>query len=123
MEKEHRKSELRKGGKITTLVIHAPDYRVKGGAKSFEAIFESGIGPGYAISQKDLSRLPPDSKVVLLRKDKNQKRAEGRLVKLVFTGGTIPQGIKRYDVHFNDRKLVPYKAERLNRFGVAVIDC
>jgi len=53
-----------------TLVIHAPDYRVKYGAKNFEAVLADGVGKGYAIYQKDISKLPPNSTVVLLRKDK-----------------------------------------------------
>ena len=113
---------MTEGEKMTTLVIHAPDYRVKDGAKSFEAVLADGIGKGYAISQEDTSRLPPDSTVVLLRKDRNKRRVEGRLVKLVQTGRTTPQGIKQYDVHFKDRRVVIYKPERLNRFGVAVIE-
>ena len=109
---------------MTTLVIHAPDHRVKDSAKSFEAVLTDGIGEGYAIFQKDISRLCPDCTVVLLRKDKNKRRAEGRLVKLVRTNRKTPQGIWRYDVHSKDRKVVTYKSERLNRCGVAVIgDC
>jgi hypothetical protein len=57
--------------------------------------------------------------VVLLCKD-TEKRAEGKLVKLVPTGKT-DNGIERYDVYFENIKMVPYKAERLNRNGVAVI--
>ena len=53
-----------------TLVIHAPDYSVKYGAKNFEAVLADGVGKGYAIYQKDISKLPPNSTVVLLRKDK-----------------------------------------------------
>lgn len=105
---------------MATLVIHAPDYRVKQGAKSFAAVLATGIGDGYAIFQRDIARLVPGSKVVLLRKDSNEQRAEGSLVKLVSNGKTTPQGIKRYDVHFSGGKVVQYKPERLNRFGVAV---
>lgn len=106
---------------MTTLVIHAPDYRVKNGEESFETILEKGRGKGYIIFPKDVSRLPLGSKVVLLRKDKNQKRAEGRLVNLPPTTKTS-KGKQRYDVHFKDMKMVPYKPVRLNRFGVAVIE-
>jgi hypothetical protein len=39
--------------KMTTLVIHAPDYTVKNDAKkSFEAVLADGKGEGYAISRK-----------------------------------------------------------------------
>jgi len=103
-----------------TLVIHAPDYSVKYGAKNFEAVLADGVGKGYAIFQKDISKLPPNSTVVLLRKDKNKRRAEGLLVKLVPITKKSPQGIQRYDVHIKNLTVVPYKPEKLNRYGVAV---
>jgi hypothetical protein len=106
---------------MPTLVIHAPDYRVKPNVKSFEAIMADGIGDGYAIFQTDKDRLHSGCTVVLLRKDRNRKRAEGRLVKLEEINRKTPQGIQRYDIYFNERKHVPYKAEKLNRYGVAVI--
>ena len=110
--------------KMYTLVIHAPDYTViEEGKKSFDAVLKDGVGVGYAISKNDVNRLPPGSKVVLLRKDKNQRRAEGQLVKLVPTNKYTPQGIQRYDVHIAGLKPVPYKPERLNHYGIAVLDC
>ena len=107
--------------KMATLIIHAPDYRVKDGAKSFEKVLADGIGEGYAIGQKYISKLPQGSKVVLLRKDRDKKRAEGTLVKLISTNRYTPQGIQRYDVHTKGLTVVPFKSERLNRFGVAII--
>lgn len=108
---------------MITLVIHAPDYRVKDSADSFETILASGLGKGYAIFKKDVSKLPQGSKVVLIRQDKkrNKSRAEGSLVKLVETTKT-PQGIQRYDVHIKGLTEVIYKSVKLNRFGVAVIE-
>ena len=111
----------RKRAKMKTLVIHAPDYRIKDGAQSFESTFSSCLGDGYAISKNDAIILHPGSKVILLRNDRNKSRAEGTLVKLVPTTSKTPQGIRRYDVYFENPKVVLYKAERLNRFGVAVI--
>lgn len=104
-----------------TLVIHAPYWKGKPGApNSFEAYFKTGVGLGYAIFPKDRSKFSLGSKVVLLRKDKKKSRAEGSLVKLVYTGRTTTQGIKRYDVHFKGQIMVTYKPEKLNRWGVAV---
>ncbi|MFC1970788.1 hypothetical protein ACFLV0_02475 [Chloroflexota bacterium] len=61
---------------MTTLVIHAPDYAVKkGGEKSLEAILADSIGEGYLIFPKEIKKLSPGYKVVLLRKDK--KREDG----------------------------------------------
>lgn len=107
---------------MPTLVIHAPDARAREGKTSFEYILEKGIGDGYAIYEKDYFRLSEGSGVVLLRKDGNKRRAEGRLVRLAETGDKTPQGITRYNVYFRDMREVPYRPERLNRFGVAVID-
>ena len=109
---------------MTILVIHAPDYAVKkGGKKSFEAVLADGIGEGYLIFPKEIEKLSPGSKVVLLRKDKNQKRAEGILVKLeqVYYR-SLHRVQKRYDVHIQGLKEVTYKPEKLTRRGVALID-
>jgi hypothetical protein len=83
------------------------------------SLITSRVGDGYAITQNLFSKLSPGCGVVLLCKD-SEKRAEGTLVELVPTGKT-DNGIERYDVHFESMKMVPYKSERLNRNGVAVI--
>lgn len=101
---------------MTRLVIHAPSGRQK---TSFAVILARGVGPAYAIYQAGVMNLPPGSEVVLLHKVKKQ-RAEGVLVKLVSTGRQARRGIYRYDVHFKDAAVVPYKSEKLNRCGVAV---
>jgi len=110
--------------KTCTLVIHAPDYTVtKQGKKSFNAVLRTGVGVGYVIFPNDVSRLAKGSPVVLLRKDKNKARAEGQLIKLVPTPKGAAVGRQRYDVYISGLKLVPYKPERLNRYGVALLDC
>lgn len=106
---------------MTMLIIHTPDNKVKGGAKSFEAVLEDGLGVGYAIFLGDISRLTPGVKVVLLRKDKRKRRAEGILNRLIPTNIYTSQGIRRYDVKINGLAEVTYKPEPLNRFGVAII--
>ena len=106
---------------MPTLVIHAPDRRAREGATSFEQILGIGIGDGYAIWPEYVSRLAEGCSIVLLRKDRNKRRAEGRFVKLDGTGRFI-NGVERYNVHFRDMREVSYKPERLNRFGVALID-
>ena len=106
---------------MPTLVIHAPDRRAREGATSFEQILGAGIGDGYAIWTDYVNRIYAGCTVVLLRKDKNKLRAEGRLVKFVGTGRFI-NGVQRYDVHFKNMIEVPYKPERLNHYGVAVVD-
>ena len=108
---------------MITLVIHAPDHRVKRtGAKSFEAVLADGIGKGYILSQREVSKLLPGSKVVLLRKDGLERRAEGWLVVRPVPTMKTPRGKQRYDVHINDLREVSYQPEKLNRYGVAVID-
>ncbi len=110
--------------KVTTLVIHAPDRRVKkDGAKSFEKILADGIGKGYIIFQGDEKKLHPGSKVVLLRNDKNEARAEGVLVRWEPTTKT-PRGKQRYDVYIKGLTEVRYEWVEINLCGVAVIgDC
>ncbi len=109
---------------MTTLVIHTPYWKGKPGApNSWEAYFQTGVGKGYAISKAGTSKLGPGSKVVLLRNDYKQRRAEGFLLRLVCTG-IIPQGMKKYDVHFSDQKELSYTYNlpnaKLSRQGVAV---
>ena len=112
---------MTKGNKTTTLVIHAPDHRVKqSGSKSFEEVLADGRGKAYAIRPHERERLAPGSTVVLLRKDGKKQRAEGRLVKLCETGVWTRNGIMRLDVHVEGLELVPYRSERLTRRGVAV---
>ena len=106
---------------MTTLVIHSPDYRVRGGAKSFEAILKDGVGVGYAIFQKDINKPTIGDKVILLRKDRRKKRAEGIFIKFEPTDRYTAQGIRRYDVYIKGLIEIPYKSEPLNRFGVGIL--
>ena len=110
-------------GKIMTLIIHAPARRSTSGPNSFNSILKTGLGPGYALSKKEANIIMPGFKLVLLRKDKDKARAEGQLVKIVATDRMTPQGLMRYDIYFKDMKLVPYRTERLNHFGVSLVDC
>lgn len=106
------------------LVIHAPKYRERDGAKSFEAVLADGKGEEYAIFRKHAGKLHPGCTVVLIRKDENRRRAEGILVKLEQTTKKTRNGIWRYNVYIKNLKGVTYKEEKLNRYGVAVIgDC
>ncbi len=105
---------------MLTLLINAPKAKVQEENKrSFESTFKSGIGDEYAIWSHLVSHLVPGCKVVLLSKDE-ELRAEGELVELVPKSKT-GSGIQRYDVHIKSLKMVPYKAEHLNRNGIAVI--
>jgi hypothetical protein len=116
---------------MPSLVIHAPEYQLREGAKSSNDTFETGIGEAYALNSTILGQLPPVGiirpgwRVVLLCKDKKW-RAEGRLVRLE---PAIKDGrpwftknhIRRYDVYVKNFKMVPYEPVPLNRNGVAVI--
>ena len=107
---------------MASLVIHTPQREVETkGAKSFDEVFSDGIGVGYAFYPDYLNELAPGCTVILLCKDKNKRRAEGRLVKLVATNRWTSNGLQRYDVHFEDRKKVAYKSEKLNYCGIALI--
>lgn len=110
---------------MTTLVISAPDYRVKDGAESFETIIEKGRGKGYAIWEKWAKKIRPGWTVILLRADKNKKRAEGILARELVGTGQYVNGVQRYDIHIKGLAIVPFKKEvNFNYYGVAVIgDC
>jgi hypothetical protein len=105
---------------MLTLVINAPKAKVQEENKqSFEKTFTSGVGDEYAIWSHLVSLLVPGSRVVLLSKDEGL-RAEGGLTELV-PGSKTGSGIQRYNVHIANLRMVPYKPERLNRNGIAVI--
>jgi hypothetical protein len=108
------------------LVIHAPAQpkckTTPSITHNFENYFKTGIGIGYAISDTEHKKIleANDCIVVLLRKDNTKRRAEGHLTKLVPTGKYIHRR-RRYNVHFADQRMVPYKPEKLNHYGIAVI--
>ena len=105
---------------MPTLVIHAPkDKAQPESSRSFETIFMLGVGDGYAIPQKLVAQLSPGCGFVLLNKV-SEKRAEGKLVKLVQTGN-INNDVGIYEVHFENMRMVQYKTERLDKNGVGVI--
>ena len=120
-----RRNGLDKGGgekmttkKMATLVIHAP----ANGKTPFSTIFATGVGLGYAIYESIISKLTiPGSTVVLLAKDQ-KLRAEGVLVKPPVRTSERISNAWRYDVHVEKFTMVPYKSEKLNPCGVAVID-
>jgi hypothetical protein len=106
---------------MATLVINAPKAEIRQtNAQSFETTFTSGVGDGYAIAKGLFAQLSAGCGVVLLDKDQ-RKRAEGTLVRLVRIDEKTGNGIQRYEVHMKNLRMVPYKSERLNRNGVAVI--
>ncbi|MGD0415532.1 MAG: hypothetical protein ABSA80_09280 [Terriglobales bacterium] len=105
---------------MATLVINAPKAKIRQtNAQSFETTLTSCVGDGYAIWKTLVAQVNTGSGVVLLDKDQ-KKRAEGTLVRLVPIEKT-GNGIQRYEVHMKNLRIVPYKSERLNRNGVAVI--
>jgi len=111
---------------MATLFIHAPYWKAAPGERySFEYICKTGIGEGYAIWRKWAAIIKEGWAVVLLRSDKQQKRAEGILAGpgLVPTGLYV-NGVQRYNVPIERLKEVSFKKEvNFNRYGVWVIDC
>jgi hypothetical protein len=105
---------------MPTLVLNAPAGKAEQESKrSFESTLASGIGDEYAIWRSLCVQVTPGCGVILLDKDR-ERRAEGTLIRLDAKSKT-GSGIQRYDVYMKDLKIVPYKPERLNRNGVAVI--
>jgi len=109
---------------MATLFIHAPYRKAPPGQRySFEHICKTGVGEGYAIWQKWAVIIRRGWKVVLLRCDKDRKRAEGKLVELQPTGIHV-NGVQRYNVHMKELKCVPFTKEvNFNHYGVWVVDC
>jgi len=111
---------------MLTFFIGAPYRKAPPGQRySFEYIYQTGTGEGYAIWQKWASIINSGMPVVLLRNDKYTKRAEGILAGPLKPTGSYIKGVQRYDVHIRDLKHVAYKKppQKLNPFGVLVIDC
>lgn len=121
--------------KNATLIITTPWYKKDeegnsagkaGEPYSFEKYMQTGLGKGYAISKKDVSKLSPGSKVIILRNDMRKRRAEGILIRLIKTNRKTPQGILQYDVEFRDQKELDYSymkpVEKVDRHGVKVIE-
>lgn len=120
--------------KNTTLILSTPWYKKdeagrssgKPGEKySFETYMQTTEGQGYALSQREVNKLGPGSKVVLLRNDRQKRRAEGIIISLIKTDKKTPQGIWRYNVKFRDIKEVEYiykPFEKVTRHGIRVID-
>jgi len=112
---------MKKEEGMATLVISASHARARKGGKTFEAILGDGLGPGYAISRNDVAKLVPGSPVVLVRQDRNERRAEGTLVmRPQYTGRNTPQGKRRYDVSIVNLKEVTFRPEQIDRNGVGV---
>jgi hypothetical protein len=123
---------------MTTLIISTPWYKKDdaghyvgkpGQLQSWETYLKTGIGLEYILYPAEVSKLQQsiDSgscKLVMLRQDKDKRRAEARLTKLVITPKK-GQNQSRYDVHFVGQKEVPYAyslpMEKLKWNGVKVI--
>ena len=111
---------------MPSLVMHAPECQIiVKNKKSFTDTFETGIGRGYALNSTILRQISPGCQVVLLCKDR-ECRAEGILVKLepgIKDGEPwfTTNHIRRYNVYVEKFEMVPYKSEKLNKNGVAVI--
>lgn len=116
-----------KSPRSATLILHVPYGRgVPGSPYSFETYMQTGVGRGYALSEREVSALHPGCKVVLLRNDRQRCRAEASFVSLDRTDKRTPQGIPRYHVYFRNQRVVDYSyarpAEQVNRRGVRVVD-
>lgn len=100
-----------------------------GQSHSWETYFQTGIGLGYILYPDEFAKLQQgintgSSKLVMLRQDKNKRRAEARLTNLV-RRGQAKNGQWRYDVYFEDQKEIkPYvyylPNEKLKENGVKV---
>jgi hypothetical protein len=102
------------------LVISAAQNKAEAGAefRSFEQIFATRVGLGYAISDPDRRKISIGCTVVVLD-NARCLRAEAKLSRLELNEKTR-SGMQRYHVHFEEPKTVEYKYERINRWGTSV---
>ena len=111
---------------MTTLFLGTPEYKVKTGSRSFKTVLATGIGDGYCLSETQVIKLNgalkrgDDVDVVVLRKDRQKSRAQGRLVGLKPTGRYANRR-QRYDVEIKDLGVVSYEpGPSLYPWGVVV---
>jgi len=126
---------------MPTLIISAPWYKKDNAGNptgrpnqrnSWETYVEvAHVGLGYMLYQSEYETLTTpagvvrdDITVVLLRNDRNRRRAEARLTGLK-RGEQTKNGQWRYDVSFEDpREITPYvygSEEKLKENGVKVV--
>ncbi len=96
------------------LIINAPSS--KKNKAPFDKILKSGIGPRYAIPKWIADIVNRGCDVVLLD-TRGKRRSEGTLIKDLVKRDKTGIGMQRYDVFIDDIKTVPYKPEKLNRWG------
>lgn len=122
---------------MATLVISTPWWEKGGKGKarqehSWETYFETHIGLGYILSQYEYEKLKQGidkgcGKLVMLRNDKQKRRAEASLTRLEKTAVRAGprDSLWRYDVYFGEPTEVhPYvylPSEELKHNGVKVI--
>lgn len=125
---------------MTKLIISTPWYKKDksgnnvgkpGQMNSWETYFQTGKGLGYILYPHEFDILQKsiksDScKLIMLRQDKNKKRAEANLTNLKQTSRQTKKGQWRYDIYFkNQIEIKPYvynlPDEKLKENGVKVI--
>ncbi len=106
---------------MSTLFLLAPKSKNNPSShqRDFYTIFNSGVGPDYGISKKQLSRIFVGMPVILFDRDL-QRQASGTV--LGYSPTTkAGNGVQRYDVRIRSFSLQPYNnPPRVNRFGVAI---
>ena len=66
---------------MTTLYLGTPHKRAIEGARSFDEVESIEIGRAYALAEWEVQALRPGDNVVVVRKDRWHRRAEGELKK------------------------------------------
>jgi hypothetical protein len=108
---------------MATLYLGTPDSRAKYGSRSFEEVQETRIGRAYALSKREAQTLKPGDNVVVLRKDRYQIRAEGKLRKIEFTGEITGNGLCRFNVYIDELTSVEYHSgPDLKHTGVLLVE-
>jgi hypothetical protein len=105
---------------MMTLVIHTPKPTDQSGNRSFEDTIATCVGEEFAISRNMYSELKIGMPLIIL--DKRQRKQAEAIISGFEPGTFAANGIRRYNIFFQDPRLVAYTGDeiKLTRCGVAV---
>jgi hypothetical protein len=107
---------------MKTFVIHTPKPTDRSGNRSFEDTIATCVGEEFAIFRSLYSELEIGMPLIIV--DKRQRKQAEATISAVEFKILASNGIRRYNIHFQHPRPVPYNGDEihLNRCGVALID-
>jgi hypothetical protein len=106
---------------MKTFVIHTPKPTDRSGNRSFEDTLATCVGEEFAIFRSLYAELDIGMPLIILDK-RQQKQAEATISGFE-SKPPAANGIRRYDILFQNPRLVPYNGDEiaLDRCGVALL--